>query len=287
MTINQDIDVTDNKRLSRKQLASQQAQFAAHLRRPDHHKAPSDIEDRRMAIYRDLFFNNIESFIASGFPIFKSLYTKAEWLSLVRDFFADHTCETPYFLAISEEFLDFVETSSHPLIERFPFAYELCHYEWVELALDIAEDTFDYQTIEANGELAHACIQLSPVAYLLDYQWPVHKIGADYIPDSPELSYLIVYRNRLDKVQFIQSNAATLRLLQLLSENVEDLNLSDSPVDLPSNANAFLTTHQALRQLAIELSADADNQSIYQFGLQTLESLREQGVILGTRCAEL
>ncbi|HKX55116.1 MAG TPA: putative DNA-binding domain-containing protein, partial [Xanthomonadales bacterium] len=33
--------------------------FAAHIRNPAVAPAPADVEDRRMQIYRDLFFNNI------------------------------------------------------------------------------------------------------------------------------------------------------------------------------------------------------------------------------------
>ena len=39
-----------------------QYEFTAHLRDPDHAKAPTDIEDRRMEIYRGLFYRNIQNF---------------------------------------------------------------------------------------------------------------------------------------------------------------------------------------------------------------------------------
>jgi len=35
--------------------------FAAHLRDPDNVPAPEGIEERRMAVYRELFFNNLFS----------------------------------------------------------------------------------------------------------------------------------------------------------------------------------------------------------------------------------
>jgi hypothetical protein len=35
-----------------------QYEFAAHIRDPEKNAAPPGIEDRRLAIYRDLFFNN-------------------------------------------------------------------------------------------------------------------------------------------------------------------------------------------------------------------------------------
>ena len=41
------------------QFQQTQYQFAAYIRDPEHQAIPDQIESRRMAIYRDLFFNNI------------------------------------------------------------------------------------------------------------------------------------------------------------------------------------------------------------------------------------
>ena len=42
------------------QFQETQYQFAAYIRDPEHQPIPDQLESRRMAIYRDLFFNNIE-----------------------------------------------------------------------------------------------------------------------------------------------------------------------------------------------------------------------------------
>ena len=55
-----------------------QRHFAAHIRNPDLNSAPSGIEDRRMSIYRELFYNNVESFISNGFPVLRSITTGVE-----------------------------------------------------------------------------------------------------------------------------------------------------------------------------------------------------------------
>ena len=91
------------------ELADIQRQFAAHLREPNIHAAPEDIEDRRMKIYRDLIYNNIERFISSAFPIIRKLYSDTHWHEMVRDFVHRHQSQTPYFLEISEEFLAYLE----------------------------------------------------------------------------------------------------------------------------------------------------------------------------------
>ena len=115
-----------------------QLQFAAHIRHPQQNPAPADIEDRRLAIYRNLFYNNIESFLASGFPVLKSIIEEAHWHSMVRDFIHRHQSHSPLFLKISEEFLSYLQTERTADARDPEFMLELAHYEWVELALDIS-----------------------------------------------------------------------------------------------------------------------------------------------------
>ena len=50
-------------------LARLQTSFAAHIRDPQNVAAPEGIEDRRMSVYRNLFFNNICNLLSSNFPV--------------------------------------------------------------------------------------------------------------------------------------------------------------------------------------------------------------------------
>ena len=68
---------------------------------PERRAAPPDIESRRVGIYRDLIYNNIESFLSGGFPVLRSLYSDERWHALVRDFVRDHVSHSPYFLETS------------------------------------------------------------------------------------------------------------------------------------------------------------------------------------------
>ena len=104
---------------SRPSFQQTQGAFAAHIRHPQLHQAPEHIEDRRLEIYRNLFFNNIESFLASGFPILKSLMVgnkggEENWTNMVRDFIHRHQSHSPYFLQISEEFLAYLQQEYQP-----------------------------------------------------------------------------------------------------------------------------------------------------------------------------
>ncbi|MDH5571028.1 MAG: DUF2063 domain-containing protein, partial [Gammaproteobacteria bacterium] len=62
---------------------------------------------------------------------------------------------------------------------------------------------------------------LSPLAKIYSYQFEVHKISPDYIPEQVTAtpSWLLVYRNRQDEVNFMELNAATSLLLEKISEN--------------------------------------------------------------------
>ena len=67
-----------------------QYEFAAHIRDPENNAAPDGIEDRRMAIYRNLFFNNLRNLLGSTFPVLKKLSGKERWDQLIREFMARH-----------------------------------------------------------------------------------------------------------------------------------------------------------------------------------------------------
>lgn len=203
-----------------KSFQETQLAFAQHLRAPDHYPAPTDMDDRRMGIYRELIYNNIESFIANVFPVLRSLLSDGHWHSMMRDFIHRHRCQTPYFLEISEEFLQYL-MQERGLYEDDPlFLLELAHYEWIELALDVSEASIPAASTYPEAPLLSKP-RVSPLTVCLSYQYPVHKISPRYQPLVPEPTQLVVYRNREDKVRFMAANAMTLRLLYLLQTNAQ------------------------------------------------------------------
>ena len=105
-------------------LKKQLYQFAAHIRDPENQPAPDKIEDRRLGIYRNLFFNNVEGFLGNTFPILKSLYDEGAWLELARSFYSKHHCQSPYFLEISREFLDYLQSEHQMRDTDPPFLFE-------------------------------------------------------------------------------------------------------------------------------------------------------------------
>ena len=239
--------------------------FAAHIRHPDINKAPADIEDRRMNIYRELFYNNIESFIANGFPVLRKIFDDASWHEMIRDFMHRHKCQTPYFLEIAQEFLKYLDEGRADHRSDFPFMLELAHYEWVELALDVDKQEIPTSGFNPSGDLMSGHPVISPLVWVLQYQYPVHRIGPEFLPESPspQPHFLLVYRNREYQVKFMEINAVTARLLTILQEQ------------------NFCRGEEAVTQLIEELQ-HPNPQVVYEGGRQALENLLASEIILGT-----
>ncbi|PCJ37596.1 MAG: DUF2063 domain-containing protein [Cellvibrionales bacterium] len=240
---------------------SGQFAFAAHLRDPVANPAPADIEDRRVAIYRDLIYNNIEAFLSGGFPVLRGLMSDDNWHHLVRGFVRDHRCHTPYFLEISQEFLLYLREDKTCIPEGLPFVLELTHYEWVELALDVSPEILPQQTINTNPSttLLDVSLRISPLAWRLNYNYPVHKIGLDYQPqEAPEQpTSLVVYRGPDEQIHFFESNAVTMRLLQLLEDGQLSGRLALEQVALElqhTDPEALVTMGESIIQQLLDLS---------------------------------
>lgn len=201
-----------------KSFQKTQLELANYLRAPEQVIAPREVETRRLHIYRDLIYNNIESFIANVFPVTRSLLTDEHWHSIVRGFVQHHYCQTPYFLQISDEFVQYVLQTRGLCAEDPPYLLELIHYEWIELALDVSTEI-----IPPAGDMPLSIEQsrprVSPLAICLNYQYPVHQVSASHPEWEREVTQLVVYRDRTDSVRFMVANALTARLLFLLQEN--------------------------------------------------------------------
>lgn len=52
-----------------------QTQFAAYIRNPEKNALPKNVKPERMAMYRELFFNNIDGFLTANFPILHNLFS--------------------------------------------------------------------------------------------------------------------------------------------------------------------------------------------------------------------
>lgn len=240
-------------------LREQQLLFANHLRNPARFPAPSDVEERRMRIYRQLFFGNISQLLANTFPVIHSILSDERWQALVRDFYAEHRNETPLFPFVAGEFAAYLQ-NERDVESDYPFLAELAQYEWSEIALRHSEA--ELPAVSDADSIEYIKPALSPLCWPMCFRFPVHRIGSNYLPDSvPATStYLLVYRNRDEQIKFIESSAATLRLLQLLQDET-----------LP-------TLEDVCQRLAVEMQ-HPDTAALKIMVEDTLHQLSQAGVI--------
>ena len=180
----------------KRSFQDKQYAFAAHIRDPEFRPAPDGVEDRRMAIYRELFFNNLRSLLQKNFPVLYKLHTQDQWNRFIRQFMQQHQAKTPYFMQLAEEFLAFLQSEYQPQADDYPFLLELAHYEYIELALSLSTEENNLENVDPDGDLLANTPVKSALTWIYAYQYAVHRISPDYLPTQPEEQpvYLAVYR---------------------------------------------------------------------------------------------
>jgi hypothetical protein len=121
---------------------------------------------------------------------------------------------------LPQEFLGYFQglyQSNDSIFDRCPFIWDLAHYEWVELDVQIA-DTPEPTRVTTTAQ-ADDVLELNATAHVLAYEWPVHQIGPEFIPtERPETpTFLTVFQNAEADCEFMSLTP----LAALLLENIE------------------------------------------------------------------
>ena len=132
------------------ELTKLQKAFTEHLRDPDHVPVPAGLDERRMGVYSELIFNNVSSLLSDFFPVIKSIVSDDAWRTMVRNFFISHESQTPYFMALSGEFVEYLAQAQLSALKREQAVYEFA----LENARRYVQDYLDLEGREALiGEL--------------------------------------------------------------------------------------------------------------------------------------
>jgi len=231
--------------------------FTLHLRDAKQHKKPQGVPDKRMAIYREIVFNNLLSVVSACFPVCVRIVGKTAWRRLVKQYLATQACGSPLFRDIPKEFLRFI--TEHTLLAQ-PIL-QLAHYEWAELA--VSQMPVGNAPLSQQPDLLNGFIVLADAHRLLAYDYPVHVMSKNMATPAAQPTHLLMYLNLALEVRFILLNSATFQLLHLLK--------------IPG-----MTGLRALEQLAAMLQ-HPQPEAVIAFGLETLNDLMRQEAILGTQ----
>lgn len=236
-----------------------QRDFGLHLRDPRVAARPDGVPARRAKAYRELLFNNVCGVVDACFPVCRKVLGERRWGRLQRNFFAEWRSQSPLFCDLPREFLRWLSEGELP-VALPPWLQELAHYEWAELAVDILQ-TAALPAFHADGDLLEGKPVVAPAHMLLAYQWPVHRIGADFKPRKPSPVHLVVFRDIADQVQFAEINPVTARLLVLLADGKS-------------------SGREVCLQVAAELQ-HPNPQVVVEGGAAMLTELKNWGVIYG------
>jgi hypothetical protein len=143
---------------------------------------------------------------------------------------------------------------------------ELAHYEWVELALSLDETEIDDIDVNPDGDPLNGVPVLSPLAWPLSYQYPVHRIRTDFQPGSApaDATHLLVWRQQNFTIKFMQLSEVSRLLLQKMKEE-------------PA------LTGLELLMLCAEKIGHPNPATVIKGGEALLKELYEKQVLLGTR----
>jgi len=246
-------------------LRAFQAAFAARIRDPRDKPRLQGIPARRMRVYEQLLFNNLDGFLRAAFPITYELLGMQAWRGTARRFFAEHRCRAPLFRDLPREFLDWMEPRAATLFPDRPCLYAFMHYEWLELDVAICPDESATGDIDPLGDLLTGVPVLEPAARLARYHYPVHRIGPGFEPTAPDSrTYcFLVFRDGDDAVRFISLNAVSARLVEIL-------------------VDGHVSGRSAMQQVAHEFGL-TDAERVIEAGSTLLTKLRLAGAVSGIR----
>ncbi len=240
-----------------------QLQLADHIRTRGQTAPPADTEERRLKVYRDLFYNNVKGFLDGGFPVCRSMLGEEQWDRIATAFFKEYPHQTPYFLEISAAFLDFLNTRYTHEPSDPPWLNELAHYEWLELAVDV-DPSDKPEGVQLDGDVLTGVPVTAPACQGFLYQYPVHTIAPQNPSPEPRQTALVVYRDDDEQVRFTETNPFTLSLLALVSANPDRL------------------TGLQLVETLLQASGMEASDAAMAGGCQILQQWHQQGILLGT-----
>lgn len=193
-----------------------QAVFAAYLRDPDNNPPPEGIEERRLAIYRRLFFGNLRNLMAKNFPVLRRLLDDVQWNRLIRDLMVEHRSMTPMFPEIGAEMLAFLCGPGEEWLQERPWMAELAQWEYMETLARLHESKVA-ESAPAADHVLERSIALNPTVQMARFYWPVNRISPSFIPDEPLIQplNLLAFRRYDDEVAFERVNDLSLRFLHL------------------------------------------------------------------------
>ena len=197
---------------SQQELQEMQLAFAAAIRDPDLDTHFPNVSPEQLAVYRELFWDNLKALLDSACPVAREVLGQDTWSMLLGRFWKEHPASTPEYTRMPFEFADWIAGQNLADAGLPPWLAELIRWEVAELGAMFAPESNDTPTVGSDISATH----IAPSLQLHAFAWAVHRIGKDWQPSSPETTCLACYRTAELDIAFMELTPLGAALLELL-----------------------------------------------------------------------
>ena len=186
--------------------------------RTGNYKSIPGVNKKNIAQYRRLVFNVVDDMLESAFPLTRNLLSAKEWALLTKDFLSDHPCSSPQVWYMPKELYQYLSSTKHPLIEKYPHLLELLWFEWLEIELYMMAD--QTMTYLSTGDIYTDQLILNTESHFQHFQYPVHLKNAKMITKVDQANYYLAAHRvpETGEVLFTNMSLALIRILELLAD---------------------------------------------------------------------
>ena len=179
------------------------------------------ITEENLHHYRRLVFNIGLDTIETAYPITYSFLDREVWNKLVRDFYAEHKCQTPQVWKMPLEFHDYCVKKDIQTQLNLPFLNDLLYFEWLELDVHTMDD-IAYPEYQGKGEWMNDVIAINPEHRLVKFSYPVHLFAPTEMLDKQAGDYfLLIYREKESgNVQFMDVSILYAYIFEQINNGV-------------------------------------------------------------------
>ncbi|PZT05925.1 HvfC family RiPP maturation protein [Stenotrophomonas maltophilia] len=195
-------------------LATLQRRWADHVRDPAM-AAPDGVEAGRLAVYRRLCIDSLDTLLAGSLPRLQQQLGTPRWRDTVEHYYARHACQTPLFPQIAGEFAAWLAVQDTLALPAW--AAELAHYESTQQSLHIEARDAGRSLHRVPG--GSDVLAVSPLVRVLGYQWPVHEDEALEPVLSAAPTLLLIQRRADFSLQVEQPSPLAYALLSVFGDD--------------------------------------------------------------------
>lgn len=220
-----------------------------------------DIKEDNLYQYRRLVINIALDTLETAYPITHSFLAPNVWDTLVKDFYANHKCQTTQVWRMPLEFFDYCKEKNIQQQLNISFLNDLLCFEWLELDMHTMPDIAYPQTKEIGSWLADT-IALNPEHRVIQLSYPVHTTAPNEgLEEKEGIYFLLAYREKE-------------------SGNLQFTDLSMLHVFIIENITNGLQLSTILEEANTLLQIN-DINALTQHALTFLEDLKQREFVLG------